>query len=375
MRTTTGAETKTGRAAERDEGRDGALFSLGNQVYRVGDALVAARLAGAYDEVVEAVRQGTALDGDPTVGSPSDAEVEAAQVDFRRRRRLLAGDDLLSWLHTWHVSMTEWTTWVRRSLLRESPRDDDARRTADTAQPAAQDVWVEAVCSGTIERMAEMLAGWVACDDALIERGVHRGGATSQVVPLPPSDLERLCSPDADHAARALRVAALRDAADTFAATHAAPAAVEHELDTNAALWMLVECRYLELASAGAGREAQLCLRVDGDSIDDVARRASATVADRTFLLRDTPPVLAAHLLSTPPGHVFGAIELDDSYVVAEIERRRLGTDDADIRRLAAAELVETATRAAVAERIMWADELAHLSERGSRGAGIRRTA
>lgn len=376
MHTATGSAAAAAEgAADSPAGRDRILFSLGHREFHISDALVASRLTGEYDEVVAAARHGSEREGTAGVGGPSEAEVDAARVEFRRRRRLLSGDDLLSWLRSWHVSLPEWTTWVRRSLLAAAPSKDEPPSTADAAPPNPQDVWVHAVCSGAIERWAKLLAGWAACDDELQDRDGRRRDTPPRAVPLPPSGLERLCAPDTDHGERALRVAVLRDAADAFAAKHAAPAAVDHELDTNAALWMLVECRYLELASAGAGREARLCLRIDGDSIDDVARRASATVADRTFLLRDTPPVLAAHLLSTPPGNVVGAIELDDAYVVAEIERRRLGTDDADVRSLAAAELVETAIRAAVAERITWADGLAHLAERGPRDDGIRRTA
>ncbi|MBO0712549.1 MAG: hypothetical protein J2P47_14860, partial [Acetobacteraceae bacterium] len=87
-----------------------SVFAVAGRRFRWGDIVCAAKAWGDWAECEQAARQGaSALTRSARAGvALPEAEFDAEEERFRRSRRLLAADELLSWLARRDVDVSAW---------------------------------------------------------------------------------------------------------------------------------------------------------------------------------------------------------------------------------------------------------------------------
>lgn len=300
---------------------DRLVFTVGSAGFRRSDLVAAAEAWGEWARLVQAVREELACDG----RSVEAGEVTAAANGFRRARGLLAAEDLETWLAERDVSVADWLSHVRRSLLR------DRGGIPDTLPPASgQGVWVRAICSGVLGELAERLAAGAAC-------------AAAQAIPVDPASPARL------DAAR-----------ERLGASAATEAALGRELGARRLEWTSVDCRTCLFPDSEVAAEAALCVREDGRAFEDVAGEAAGVETRRVRLLAgELEPDLAAALLAAEPGELVGPVEVRGGSRLALIEAKTPPSSaDPELRARAAAIVAARAVARAVDEHVRWHERL-----------------
>jgi hypothetical protein len=104
-------------------------FVVGGISYSVADVVRAARRWGDWAVLETQVGQGLAclLHADATGEDAEDSELESAASEFRYARDLISAQDMQAWLAHWHLSLEQWTAYLRRTLLRARWSDLDRR--------------------------------------------------------------------------------------------------------------------------------------------------------------------------------------------------------------------------------------------------------
>jgi len=312
-----------------------ALFSVEGINYTWDDVLAWADARGTLGSFCERSRRGFAsLRRAEELGSrPASDAVSAAAASFRYGRGLLSAEQLSAWLARWELTVTEWGEYLERTLLLDAeipagPGPD----TASDDSAAAEAAYVDAVCSGFLEREALTFASDMALAD---------------LTPIEAVGDQRVMVERTLHAAAIAR----RDAASE--------PGVEREIARHGLDWTRLELAVLELEDPGAAREAAMCIRIDDTDISDVAAAAHAPVSHLSVYLGDLEPWLRPSLLAAQPGELVGPVEEDDQFVLLAVnDRKPASATDPELRRRAASALVERAERRATEGRVRWHEHL-----------------
>jgi hypothetical protein len=313
---------------------DAPVFSAGGHTFTWGDIVTAARCRGEWQRLETETRERMLAEQVASHDSslPPAAEVQAAIARLRYRANLLSADELNRWLGRWGISLDEVIAHARRSLL--DVGQIDAASATVSSEESERASWVAAVCSGTVVSLANRLAQQVA---------VH----LRQVEEQPPG-------PTDDELAAAARADVTR-----FAAQQVTEAALAAETAANLVEWTHVQCRYLALAGEMAAREAALCVRTDGRSIEDVAVDAGVPVNDRGFYVEDVDPSLRGQLLAAAPGQLLGPVPVADQHWLILISDRVPATlADPAVRARAQRRVSERVVTNEVNRRVRWHERL-----------------
>ncbi len=302
--------------------REAVLASCGT-VFVWEDAVDWMRDGGSWAEARHRAAEGMTLAAAGAAG-PSGDELRAEAQRFRRARRLVAGEDLLRWLGHWGISEEEWVDWLDRTLRRKAgTRPSHLTRSADE-----QATWVEAVCSGELERatvaLARALGAWAE----------RTGGA-------PPPEVDRFES--------------LRRAAEELERSPVPRAEIERTVSANAAAWVQVTIEWADFGTSDAAREAVAAMRDDERSFAAVAGLAGTTRRDavvraedldvRTRAVAMSAPLDSPALIGTPG---------EPGVVVVVRARRHPDAGDADDEELARAACVGERAQGAVDRWVTW---------------------
>jgi hypothetical protein len=191
-------------------------------------------------------------------------------------------------------------------------------------------VWIELVCSGTLDAVAVRLAERIAVDPAIPPQG-------------------RLTTDQVERLDRAY---------EAFCTAVATPTAVEQELNRHTLDWLVVGWQFLACEDEDRIREAALCVRQDAIDLGEVARIAGIGVERRLDCVEELPAELYPHLLAAPVGTLLGPVHADHRYVVAEVLKRRApSADDPDALERGRAAVVARAVRRALTERVSWHEQ------------------
>jgi hypothetical protein len=305
------------------------LFAVEGINYTWQDVLAWSEARGTLAALNERSRRGSvSLRRADELGSrPASEAVSAAAASFRYGRGLLSAEQLSGWLARWELTVTEWGEYLERTLLLDDDDTDGAEAAVDV-DAVAEAEYVDAVCSGFLEREALAFASDMALAD---------------LTPIEAVGDQRIM------VERTLVAAAIarRDAASATG--------VEREIARHGLDWTRLELDVLELEDPGAAREAAMCIRVDGSGIDEVAAAVSAPVNHRSVYLGDLEPWLQPSLLAAQPGELVGPVEEDDQFVLLAVnDRKPASAADPELRRRAETALVERAVRRATEARVRW---------------------
>jgi hypothetical protein len=295
-----------------------AAFTVSGRDVLWTDVIGHARQTGAWDALLRQVADGMALTGDA-----SPEALKEASNDFRYARGLIAGDELREWLDRWGLTVADWRDHIRRTLLLETHAAPMAELPDEDHLVFSVALWASAVCFGTLEVVAEELAGLLAAGEWIADRY----GET-----ISPQDV--------------------RGVLETRLVTDEA---MKAQLQSRALDWIRIESSVLTFGSQDAAREAMSLLRHDGLRPDEVAAIAHAHHEHRTEHLIDVEDDRRAVLLGAQEGDVLGPFPTEDSVRVMVVQRKQTPTlDDSQFHGLATHALVERAIRRETDERVVW---------------------
>lgn len=299
---------------------DVPVLAVHDAIWTWGDVVATASAWGEWQAVEDLAARGVACEqraraeGDPL---PRD-EVRRRGDAWRRAQLLLAAEDATAWLAAHGVTVRGWLAHLHRAALREHWPE---QRAACPASFAA--TWVEALCSGELHRLADLLGRRAAL---AVGAGAPRPGPAELLA------AERALL-DGDLPPRLIRSIVAR-----------------HALE-----WTRVDLRLVRTRQEHVARELACCVRYDGDRLEDVARAAGLPVEHTACTLEQVPPARAAHVTTAAAGDVLGPISFGDQHEVLVLDARiPPRPEDPAVRELARRWSAESAVRAAAREHVRW---------------------
>ncbi|MDH5283542.1 MAG: hypothetical protein OEW80_06620, partial [Gemmatimonadota bacterium] len=356
----------------------------GAEPYYWEDVALYAMLTGQWDELEEGVRAGLACQAHfESSGEPTpDDKIEAAAGEYRYERELITAAETEEWLESHGLTAGEWMGYVEREVLRAQCEDrleqwiEDHPASPQEILDAMRDLWI---CADVGRELAEGLAEWVAAAGAegvgaTSEYGIGATGETlvgaghigesAEYRTLPTVELteeetelaERLPGLDPNRLARRLsRLRRLQAAEAKFRSQVTTPEAVRREVEHHRLEWVRLHCTVAHFSTEAHAREAALCVREDGMSLEEVATGARAEVEDVRLLLSEVESDLRNALLPARSGDLVGPLRSGDQWALFAVEEKSLpALDDPDTAELAAREAGERAVREQVSRRIRW---------------------
>ena len=326
------------------------MLSVGDSTYTWGDVFLAARLWGEWDALEEWLRNGlAALEAAPV----ADADVKQAGEDWRRARRLLAGDELKNWLARKRLSIDDWRAYVARAVALHRAGAGGAATGAVADDVVAGSIWAEGACSGAFEGHAARLAERVAAPAA---------GAPA---PPPPAWFERSPSaaeaeaigiPAAEVARRVERLWAAEEAHARLCDAVRESDAIRRTVSANTVDWLRLDCELLRVGAEDAAREAVLLVREDGMPLPEVARQAGLELAAERLYLGEMPPELRPRLASAAPGELVGPLATGgEGYLLVAVNDKVVPSlEDPEIRARAENAAIASAVEREVQARVRW---------------------
>jgi hypothetical protein len=289
-------------------------FSYDGRPFSYADVLASAVLAGDWDGFARDVDRFARARREHNLGHWAVAEeaLEAEVVAFRRARRLEAASDLRLWLADRELDAQDLVAFARCSLVTGPPVAPDAGASDDHDVQHAW--WPWAVMSGAMSRWVARLVQWwgaaTAGDGGLGGAGVE--DPVRQIDRTRPSGPGFVFEAVSDEALLELlgAQAAFTDWVDRTVDEPALRRCLDrHRLD-----WTLIEFDEALFPSESAAREALMCVRDDGESMESVARRASTSLNSQRSRRESVPRALMAVLGAMETGGISGPILIGDSW-------------------------------------------------------------
>jgi hypothetical protein len=334
-----------------------ALFKIGEQQFDWEDVALAAQLRGEWAELEMATRQGLAgiKRAAETNQWPAAEEVQAAANSFRYAHNLISAQETQDWLQHWGLTVDGWMDYFRRSLLREqwsSRLTEIGAAYPVRAEEVAGAIQCEALCSGQLADWAHQLAGRVAlANQAKIEIGAtgfdaYDREATALCIDSPFAQIKLEAIARIEAAYQILRHQIITPQARRAQIAH-------HHLD-----WIRFDCRYIWFPEEYLAREAALCLREDGLTLDEVARDSRFIVQHHNFYLDEIEPAGRNHFLAAQAGDWLGPLDLFAGFTLFGVLSKCLPSDDdLHVRQRAEEAIMRSACSREISRCVTW---LAH---------------
>jgi len=318
---------------------DCPLFSVGERSYFLSDLIHAAKLWGDWEDLEKETRRGLACakwteeEGEDV----DNAEVESAANEFRYERDLLTAEETDAWLRQWGLSVDEWMECMRRAALRTGlalQLDEIEARHPVGKEEIDRWAHAELVCSARARRLAHKLAARASVyQRALAEGWVEAAGE---------SDAERL--PEA-----------LETAYEKFYRRTITHEGIESQVMSHGLDWIRFDYSCLAFAAEEMAREALLCIRDDGMSLEEVAENAKVSVQGGLFYLDEIDSELWNPFLAAQKGELVGPVEWEDEFALFLIRDKILPSlDDPDVRERGERALVGAVLEQEMAKRVSW---------------------
>ena len=338
------------------------VFSAGGFTFYWEDVILAGAAWGSWALLERDLRSGRALLARAAAENslPSRAELDAAITSFRYERNLISAQETRDWLARWNLAPGDWFNYLRRQLVQAriiggSDPDDDGSLSTPSRQ-----LYVDAVCSGTLERLARNLAIRAAC--LAVDRQVsptQLDAANTDPLSWTDDDVVlqmgcRLGVPPSRGRERLSLLAQVERSYDRFRARSRDGQALAREVASHALEWTRIACEIVTFDDQTAAREALLCLRADGRTLREVASAANRPATSECIYL-DESSGIADQLLGARRGDVIGPVAAHGRFVVIEVhERVPVSCGDPDIIRRAESSILNRLAATDLAPLIRW---------------------
>jgi hypothetical protein len=326
-------------------------FVAGDVTWSWEDVALFALLARRWDALEREAAEGLAAlrHQEETGEGPTDEAVDQAAADFRYERELITAEEAEGWLEARGLEIADWLGSIRRAVGRQAlgdRLDELVRRYPPDPEDVTREAVVDLVCSargfGLARALAERVAIGLASADGAAPASAPDGAVPLALATLPGLDPEQV-------AARLGRLADADRAYARFVAGVATPELIRRELDARRMDWIRYDCQVLRLDSEAHAREAALCVREDGDLLEEVAAAVRAPLTELSAYTRDLDPDVRPLFLAATPRELIGPLRQSGMFELYLVREKRLPSEDDPA-------LVER-IREAAAERAV-ADEL-----------------
>lgn len=339
------------------------IFAVDGEVYYWEDVVLFALATGRWDALERAARQGMQAatqwerSGQPL---PQD-EIDAAAQEFRYDRDLITARETEAWLEARGLGIRDWMAHIRRQVLRRLPPPPGAAPAPPPDPREVEDALrVDLLCSGEggplAQRLAERAAGWHAA-----RAGGIPDSAASATPPAPTRLTDKILGdrlPSLPLARAHERIRLLADVDrgfDRFQVMALTDAALDKEVGRRRLEWIRIDCRALGFDSEARAREAALCVREDGLSLDTVSADAHVAPHDSRFFLEEMDPELRPVFMAAKPVDLVGPLLYEGSHTLFRILDKVLPTGtDPEVRRRAEASVLARAVADEVQHRVRW---------------------
>lgn len=305
-------------------------FSAGGREYQWLDVFLAAMLRGDWQAFERRLVGGLAcaVASDVDGVRPDDARVEAEATAFRYARELLTSEETTAWLERSGLDVESWTEFFVRDLMRRDRADQIEaliQRHRGAILITDEAFIAEGRCSDAFSELSRTLAGRAAVASA-------RPNTSPSSPPSDPTHIDRVLTAHApwlEALDRAETLSRLAHAAHIESLFHAeareamTDQALANELARHRMDWMSIDLERLSFADVQAAREALLCIREDGLSLDDLALESRQAVRDTRDLLERLAPEWRDVVLSATADEVLGPIAVGNRFEIALLVGKR----------------------------------------------------
>jgi hypothetical protein len=305
------------------------VFAVESRTFYWEDVVLDAIHHGSWAEVEQSVREGLAAADNAAEGEDLEAAVEEAAQEFRYERDLVTAKEMESWLEARDISAGEWMDFIRRQVLRRQAGERLAEMVEEYAPDPEQEqaaLRVELICSGAGEELAYALAERAAAAAAA-------GGDTDEPAePEMPDSLPVGLAPERARERSAI-LAAIGAAAERFKAAAVTAELVQREISHHHTEWIRIDSRRIGFSSDAEAREAALCVREDGLSLDEVAASSHAEIQESSFYLDDLDAELRTPFLGARANDLLGPVSFEGEHTLFQIEEKVMPSEeDPDVR-------------------------------------------
>ncbi len=316
-------------------GSDQIIFRAGGRDFTCADAVRAAEYRSALDPVREDTAAGMACQryADEEGFELGPDEVESAANAYRTQHDLTTADDTEAWLEAHRLSLDDLSDWLARRLWR--------RRFVNQLHVITRDYRPDPdeVDSGL----------WPAVVFGDLLPGFERDFAARIAVRLAANHAAN--QPEWADDLAAMERLFLERCREALAASR-----LERELAVRGLSLMKVDVHLASFTSDAAAREAWLCVTQDGESLDEVCRRAGGEMQRLDLFLDELPQALQAPVLSAAPAHLIPPLRIDDRAVLCRVLAKQAPSmGDDRVRGRIETVLTERAIDDLIQRHIQWA--------------------
>jgi hypothetical protein len=343
-----------------------AVFAVGDRTYCWEDVVLAAKMRDDWDSFERDVRRGLACVAhvEEAGEGPSEEELEAAAGDFRYGRDLVSAEEMETWLDRRGLSLEEWMGYVLRDRLRRDLAQE--LEEIETRYPVEEDdltaaLKAEGLCSGEFGRFAIQLAARAAGAERMRES-----------LPEPPDDgviTEVVAADSLPRAFQSIPADQLRERLQYLARVEAdfgrfrsallTPGAVQAQVAAHRLDWIQLDCRVLSFPAEDMAREAALCVREDGQDLEEIAAETRGSLREGRYFLEDLDGSLRDALLASTRGELLGPLAVDGEFALVHVTDKVMPSESDPAALLRAEErIVDAAVARETERRVRWIDLL-----------------
>lgn len=315
------------------------MFTINETEFGWDEIVAAAQVWGEWDQLIAEARQGLACFKRAAAANewPAKADVQSAANQFRYKHNLISGQETQSWLEHWELTVDEWMSYFRRSLLRRQWADQSNAIVTEHRAGSEEIESVlkcEAVCSGKFAEWTKRLAGRaaIASQSGSLDSGRHLGCAS-------PRDL----------------VARIEAGFEQVRCQTVTPQRLKDKISDHLLDWVRFDCRYIWFADERVAREAAWCVTEDGLTLDQVAGDARSAVRQWNFYLDEIDSSARPCFLAARQGDWLGPVKMKDGFPLFSIIAKQMPAEsDPQIRQRAEQAIVGNLMEQAMNDRVKW---------------------
>jgi hypothetical protein len=339
-------------------------FAIVDAEFQWIDVVLAAMARGDWPRFERQLAEGLACEARAAAENVPlpDAAIDEAATAFRYRRDLISASDMSGWLARMNVSSEDWMAYIARGVLR-CLWAHEIEMVLDRYAPSPRHLETaavsEGICSGLFDAFdasfSERAAiAFEACPDVFDTAQPASRAHADMATRLVRQHTHWLTMrPEDEYIARLTRILHIDDAYRAASERLLDTEALASVLDSHRLDWVVIDQDTIGFGDESAAREATLCVREDGMSMQAVAALSRQVVTRRSSFLEDLPADYRDRMLSAQPGSVIGPVEQDGQYEIALVLARTPPTlQDERIANRARALLLAHAGRRAAGQHV-----------------------
>lgn len=334
-------------------------FSIGDLNFQWIDVVLAAMAHGDWARFERRLAEGLACASRAAAENLALPElaIDEAATAFRYERDLISGSEMSDWLARAGLSADQWMAYITRDVLRRMWALE-IEALLDRYAPGPRQLEAAAIAEGISSGLFDAFEASFSERAALAFDACPDLFKTARAAPSHVEPATRLLRqhphwltmcPEPELLERLIRIFTIDVAYRAAAERLATEESLVNVIETHRLEWVVVDLDALTFADEEAAREAILCMREDGLSIQDVGALSRHPVARAQLFLEDAPTEYRDRLLSADTGRLIGPLQVDGRYQVATILGRTPPAlqDERILQRARAALLEQVGRRAA----------------------------